>query len=68
MKKVNKKVEAMRQKNAKKKAVRKSKRKNMRLEAVSRRNNAVQKKKDELFEQWVASVNSYFAENPQGDD
>ena len=60
MKKVNKKVEAMRQRNAIKKAERKKERKGRRAEAIARRANLVEAKKQELFDKYIAAVNSHF--------
>ena len=60
MKKVNKKVEAMRQRNAIKKAERKKERKGRRQEALNRRQNLIEAKKQELFDKYIAAVNTHF--------
>lgn len=63
MRKPNKKVEEMRQRNAKKKAARKKERKGRRQENLNRRQNLIEAKKQELFDKWVAAVNTHFEES-----
>jgi hypothetical protein len=60
MKKPNKKVEEMRQRNAIRKAARKKERKGRRAEAIARRANLVEAKKQEMFDKYIAAVNSHF--------
>jgi hypothetical protein len=60
MKKPNKKVEEMRNKNNAKKAARKNQRKGRRQEALNRRQNIIEAKKQELFDKWVAAVGQHF--------
>jgi len=66
MKKPNKKLEEFRQKNARKKAARKKERKGRRQESLNRRQNIIEMKKQELFEKWIASVNTHFEDQKKG--
>ena len=60
MRKPNKKVQEIKQRNAEKRARRKKARKGIRRERLSRRSNIIEAKKEELFQQWVAAVNDRF--------
>ncbi len=63
MRKPNKKVEAFRQKKAAKKAERKRGRKQICQERLNHRQNVIMAKKQEMFDKWVAAVNTHFKDS-----
>lgn len=63
MKKPNKKLQEARQRNAEKRNARKQSRKQLRVERLNRRQNVIEAKKQELFERWIAEINSHYEES-----